>query len=208
MSTNVTKANSWEHPYKKGNIKEDTNQYEIFQIYDELGPTRDIRKLWEYQYSKEKMILHPQVEYPKAIRTLYRWRNKFEYNKRISEKTSYISQKVTEKTIEEDIRAHHEDLQHRLRDDKQINKIDDILDEYLDKIKEGQTQLFKFMQLAVESKTKLKNTGIHTTNESNELEQIITNLNRALHPENQRDGLRTLAESIRESLEKLDEEEP
>ena len=42
----------------------------------------------------------------------------------------------------------------------------------------------------------------------NELEQIITNLNRALHPENQRDGLRTLAESIRESLEKLDEEEP
>ena len=205
MSTNVTKVNSWEQPYKKGNIKEDTNQYEIFKIYDELGPTRDIQKLWEYQYSKEKMVLHPQVEYPKSIRTLYRWRNKFEYDKRISEKISYISQKVTEKTIEENIRVHKEDLQHRLRDDKQINKIDDLLDEYLDKIKEGQTQLFKFMQLAVESKTKIRNMGIHTTTEINELNNIITNLNRALHPEDNRNGLRTLAESIRESLEKLDE---
>ena len=205
MSTNGTKVNSWEQPYKKGNIKEDTNQYEIFKIYDELGPTRDIQKLWEYQYSKEKMILHPQVQYPKNISTLYRWKNKFEYDKRISEKISYISQKVTEKTIEENIRVHKEDLQHRLRDDKQINKIDDLLDEYLEQIKEGQTQLFKFMQLAVESKTKIRNMGIQTTTEINELNNIITNLNRALHPEDNRNGLRTLAESIRESLEKLDE---
>lgn len=207
MQKNATKQppKRWEQPYKKGNLKEDTNQYEIFQIYDELGATRSIPKLWEYQYSKEKIVLHPQVEYPKNISTLYRWRNKFEYDKRISEKISYVSQKVTEKTIEDDIRVHHADLEHRLRDDKQINKIDDCLDDYLDQIKKGKIQLFAFMKLAVEAKAKIKNMGIHTTTEINELNNIISNLNRALHPEDNRNGLKSLAESIRESLEKLDE---
>lgn len=196
---------SWEKPYTNGRIREDTNQYEMFKIYDELGPTRSLKKLWEYQYSKEKIVLHPEVQYPKNISTLYRWRDKFKYDQRISDKIGYISQKVTEQTLEENIRAHKEDLKHRLRDDKQINKIDDILDECLEQIKEGKTQLFKFMQLSVEAKSRIKNGGINTTKEINELNNIIGNLNKALHPENKRDGLKTLAESIRESLEKLDE---
>lgn len=203
--TGTTTYKSWEQPYKNGKIKEDQNQYEIFQIYEKLGPTRSIKKLWEYQYTKEKIVLHNEVQYPKHMRTLYKWRDKFCYDERISEKIGYISQKVTEQTLEENIRAHKEDLKHRLRDDKQINKIDDILDEYLEQIKEGKTQLFKFMQLSVEAKSRIKNGGINTTKEINELNNIIGNLNKALHPENKRDGLKTLAESIRESLEKLDE---
>ncbi len=207
MQKNATKQppKRWEQPYKKGNLKEDTNQYEIFQIYNELGPTRSIPKLWEYQFTWKKMAYHPEAEYPKNISTLYRWANKYEYDERISEKISHISSKVTEQTIELNLQSHRNDMEHRLKADEQTFQIDKILDDLLQKIKEGNTELFKFLQLSVDVKVKIKTSGINTTTEANELNNIINNLNKSLHPENKRDGLKTLAESIRESLEKLDE---
>ena len=55
---------TWERPYKKGKIHENENQFQIFQIYEGLGVTRTMKELWEYQYSCDKIIYHPDVKFP------------------------------------------------------------------------------------------------------------------------------------------------
>lgn len=135
--------------------------------------------------------------------TYYRWKNKFKWDERISDEISYIAQKTTEETLQYNIENKKTELKLATKNNKIREKILNLLEQFLTKVEEGNTQYLPFARACTLMSSKLNNDNTQSTTIINTITEQITTLNKALHPEDVRGGLPSLAESIEQAIQKL-----
>lgn len=80
------------------------------------------------------------------------------------------------------------------------------MDKFLTQVEQGNTQYIKLTKACTLMTTKLNETDNLSNHMINTVTEIITDMNKALHPEDVRGGLPSLAESITKALQELDDE--
>lgn len=198
---------SWETLYRNGDTREDKGQYNLFRLYKDMGVLRSIDKLKEYcdNPDNKEELEEKQVSYPANRRTYYRWKDKFHWDERINDEVSYIAQKTTEETLQYNIQQKKMEIQYSTQLTQIKQRILTLLDKFLTEIEQGNTQYIAFTKACTQMTTKLNETNHLSNNMINNATTIIGNLNKALHPEDVRGGLPSLAESIEQSIQKLGE---
>lgn len=143
---------------------------------------------------------------PAQERTYYRWKNKFKWDERISEEISYIATKTTEETLQYNIQQKKAEIQYSTQLTKIKQRILTLMDKFLTQVEQGNTQYIKLTKACTLMTTKLNETDNLSNHMINTVTEIITDMNKALHPEDVRGGLPSLAESITKALQELDDE--
>ena len=123
-------------------------------------------------------------------------------------------EKIKNQTLEHNINEHQKLLEYGSHLIRYRVIVDNLIDTCLNSINnntiEENTKAlgedFRKLSNLVNIKYKLTKTMLNTNGRINELNIIITELNKELHPEDNRHGLKSLSESIRDSLNLLDTE--
>lgn len=124
--------------------------------------------------------------------------------------------KIKNQTLEHNINEHQKLIEYNIQLRKHRTIITQLIDNCLQSItktkatEENTKELekhFNHLTKLINSNYKLTKTIIGTTIRINELNELIIELNKELHPEDNKQGLNSLAESIRNSLKMLNNTE-
>jgi hypothetical protein len=143
---------------------------------------------------------------PANLATYYRWKHKFHWDDRINDEISYLAQKTTEETLQYNIEQKKAEIQYSIQLTQVKQRILDLLQKFLTRVEQGDMKYLPFTKACTQMTTKLNETQHLSTQNINTITGIITDMNKALHPEDIRGGLPSLAESIEKALQELDEE--
>jgi hypothetical protein len=138
--------------------------------------------------------------------TYFNWRNKFHWDERISEEISYIATRTTEETLQYNIQQKKAEIQYSTQLTQIKQRILNLMEQFLTKVEQGNTDYIPLTRACTQMTSKLNETNLQSTDMINKVTHIITDMNKALHPEDIRGGLPSLAESIEKALQELDEE--
>lgn len=144
--------------------------------------------------------------FPANLATYYRWKHKFKWDERINDEVSYIAQKTTEETLQYNIQQKKAEIQYSTKLTQIKQRILNLMDQFLTKVEQGNTDYIPLTRACTQMTTKLNETNLQSTDMINKVTHIITDMNKALHPEDMRGGLPSLAESITKAIQELGEQ--